>query len=163
MTPVLRPGSDIPLDFSHFCPDIDAIMWRAGLYNIDVSDWSPDDFKEQPPSYTPPKPKATVEAEPRKPQEQLPLCDDDDAKWVWSRSKGKARAQVEPRKPRTEDDLCNVDVSNWLDTDFQALTLAGPEPMATGETEPRKPQTQDDLCDVDVSNWMEIDFANPTN
>ena len=39
-----------------------------------------DDFKEQPPSYTAHKPKATVEAEPRKPQAQLPLCDDDDAK-----------------------------------------------------------------------------------
>ena len=72
-----------------------------------------------------------------------------------------ARAQAEPRKPHTKDPNLDVDVSNWLDTDFQALSLAGP--MATGETEPRKPQTQDDLCDVDVSDWMDIAFANQTN
>ena len=105
-------------------------MWRAGLYNIDVSDWSPNDFKEQPPSYQYPEP--TKATEPSKSAE--------------ARKEAEARKKEEVwwyrSKPDTPESLSEVDVSKWEPTDFT-----------------QTPNIPDLFAEVDLSKWEATDFT----
>ena len=126
-------------------------MWRAGLYNIDVSDWSPDDFKEQPPSYQYPEPRKATE--PRRSAEATKK----EEVW-WYRSKpdtpeSLSKVDVSTWKPTDvtqptdiPDLFAEVDLSKWMDTDFT-------QPPTTTTT------TTESLSEVDVSNWMDTDFT----